>query len=162
MAISFFWMLNMIRAITFDEILPIWKYQLWPNRQSKIETHSVMTWPLTKTQQYDMNIFRYPAYFFGMFENNTLVGVNSGHKTSDNEFRSRGLWVDPVFRNQGIASKLLRHTIDIAKITGATMIWSMPRLSALSVYERCGFVVYGEEVHDGVEFGPNIYCMYRF
>ena len=31
------------KRITFDEILPIWRYKLWPNRQSAIEPSSAMT-----------------------------------------------------------------------------------------------------------------------
>jgi hypothetical protein len=39
--------LSAVQQITFQEILPIWRDKLWPERVSKIETHSVMTWPHT-------------------------------------------------------------------------------------------------------------------
>lgn len=151
--------LSAVKQITFQEILPIWQDKLWPNRVSKIETHSAMTWPYTHiNQSYDMNIFSYPATFFGIYDQDKLIAVNSGHLTTDTEYRSRGLWVDPEYRGMGLAHMILLATIDQAKQENAQMIWSIPRLSALSAYERVGFKTVGEAVDEGVEFGPNIYC----
>lgn len=150
--------LSAVKQITFQEILPIWRDQLWPNRVSKIETHSAMTWPYTHNQPYDMNIFSYHVTFFGIYNQDKLIAVNSGHLTTETEYRSRGLWVDPLYRGMGLAHMILLATIEQAKREHAQMIWSIPRLSALPAYERVGFKTVGETVDEGMEFGPNIYC----
>jgi len=153
--------LSAVQQITFQEILPIWQNKLWPNRVSKIETHSAMTWPYTHPfQPYSMDVFNYPATFFGIVDQDTLVAVNSGHLTTQQEYRSRGLWVDPDYRGMGLAQIILLATINEAKKEGASMIWSIPRLTALPAYERVGFKTVGDRVDEGVEFGPNIYCSY--
>jgi GNAT superfamily N-acetyltransferase len=153
--------LSAVQQITFQEILPIWQNKLWPNRVSKIETHSAMTWPYTHpVQPYSMDVFNYPATFFGIVDQDTLVAVNSGHLTTQQEYRSRGLWVDPDYRGMGLAQIILLATINEAKKEGASMIWSIPRLTALPAYERVGFKTVGDRVDEGVEFGPNIYCSY--
>jgi GNAT superfamily N-acetyltransferase len=149
------------QQITFEQILPVWQNKLWPNRVSLIETHSAMTWPIThRSQPYCMDVFNYPATFFGIFDQDKLVAVNSGHLTTQQEYRSRGLWVDPDYRGMGLAQIILLATINQAKKEGAKMIWSIPRLTALPAYERVGFKTVGDRVDEGVEFGPNIYCTY--
>lgn len=151
--------LSAVKQITFQEILPIWRDQLWPNRVSKIETHSAMTWPYTHVNQpHDAAVFLYPATFFGIYDQENLIAVNSGHLTTQTEYRSRGLWVDPDYRGNKLAQTILLATIDQAKQEGAKMIWSIPRLSALPAYERVGFKTVGDIIDEGVEFGPNIYC----
>jgi GNAT superfamily N-acetyltransferase len=151
--------LSAVQQITFEQILPIWRDKLWPDRVSPIETHSAMTWPSTHPNQpYDMNVFTYPVYFFGIYDQDKLIAVNSGHLTTETEFRSRGLWVDPLYRGKKLAQQILLSTIDQSKQEGAHMIWSIPRLTALWPYERVGFKTLGNVVNEGVEFGPNIYC----
>ena len=118
-----------------------------------------MTWPSSHPNQpYDMNVFNYPVYFFGIYDQDKLIAVNSGHLTTLTEFRSRGLWVDPLYRGKKLAQQILTSTINQAIASGADMIWSIPRLSALPAYEKVGFKTVGDRVDEGVEFGPNIYC----
>jgi len=82
------------KKISFEEIFPVWTEKLWPDRNSPIETHSVMTWPFEGlVEEYNMDIFNYPVTFIGAFTEDKLIGVNSGHKTSELHYRSRGLWV---------------------------------------------------------------------
>lgn len=134
-----------IEHIYWSQIQPIWRYQLWPDRESPIESHSTMTWPVDNDQpQYDMSVFNYQSFFIGAFIDNKLVGVNSGHRSSNNHFRSRGLWVDQQHRKHGIAQMLFAETERIAKEEGCNMIWSMPRKTALSAYQRFGFKTVGE------------------
>lgn len=130
--------------IDFATIEEVWKTQLWPNRTSAIETHSAMTWSFDSTEPYDMKIFDYTASFFGVYYNSKLVGVNSGHKTSDTLYRSRGLWVNPEFRKQGIAQMLFEMTESQAVKEGCKAVWSIPRKTALSAYQRFGFKTVGD------------------
>ena len=70
-----------IEQIYWSQIQPIWRYQLWPNRESPIETHSAMTWPFDNDQEpYEMSVFDYKPFFIGAVLDNKLIGVNSGHR----------------------------------------------------------------------------------
>jgi len=132
------------RFIDFVTIKQVWSAHLWPNRTSPIETHSAMTWPYGDTSDsYNMKVFEYTATFFGVYLDGTLVGVNSGHKTSENLYRSRGLWVDLTHRRKGIAQMLFNMTQTQALEESCSAIWSIPRKTALSAYQRFGFETVG-------------------
>ena len=129
---------TMIKEITFEEILPIWKEKLWPGRLSPIETHSAMLHLYT---EYSMDNFQLPVWYLGCYENNQLIGVNSGHMCADGTARSRGLWVSPESRGKGHGKQLLLTTIDGAKEHKATSIWSFPRKSSWPTYHSAGFIL---------------------
>ena len=136
-----------IIRITFDQIKNIWSEHLWPNRQSPIETHSAMTWPFEgNPNEYDMNVFDYPASFFGVISDYKIVGVNSGHKTADGQYRSRGIWVDPAHRRKGISQMLFDATLNQAIGESCRMIWSIPRKTALPAYTKFGFQTVGDYI----------------
>ena len=146
------------KQITFEQICQIWQSELWPNRVSPIETHSAMTWPFDGNQlEFDMDIFNYDASFFGVYSKQDLIGVNSGHRTRDDLYRSRGIWVDPKFRKTGVAQTLFELTESKAREEGCRLIWSIPRKSALPAYTKFGFETVGDYFDEGMEFGPNIY-----
>lgn len=132
------------RKISFDTILPIWKNELWPDRTSAIETHSAMTWPFEGAPDpIDMNIFDYKPTFWGVYIDDKLVGVNSGHRTDNTQYRSRGIWVDPDYRGRGIAQQLFTSTEHQALVEDCLLLWSIPRKTALSSYTKFGFETVG-------------------
>jgi len=134
-----------IERLTFEQVYDIWNNKLWPDRKSPIESHSAMTWPFEgNPDAIDMNIFNYDPTFWGVFKDNKLVGVNSGHKTTSNHYRSRGIWVDPAYRQLGLAQKLFTMTEHQALLEKCEMIWSIPRKSALSAYTNYGFNTVGD------------------
>jgi GNAT superfamily N-acetyltransferase len=136
-----------LERLDFNTIKTIWENNLWPNRSSAIETHSVMTWPYEgNPEQYDMDIFNYPATFWGAYLDNKLVGVNSGHKTTDKQYRSRGIWVNPEYRKRGVAQMLFLMTAHQAKVEGCEMLWSIPRKTALPAYTKFGFETVGDYI----------------
>ena len=147
--------------ISFEQILSVWKNELWPDRESPIETHSAMTWPYSwPEKEIDMEIFNYDATFFGVFSKQKLIGVNSGHRSSEVEYRSRGIWVDPAFRKTGVAQLLFDMTQDQAESEGCEMIWSIPRKTALPAYTKFGFMTVGD--YFGTETSDaNIYVIKR-
>lgn len=131
--------------ISFEDILPIWENKLWPNRESAIEGVSAMTWPYEgNPDPIDMNIFDYQPTFYGVFMDNKLVGVNSGHRTTDTQYRSRGIWVDPDYRKRGVAQLLFVLTEHQARIEKCEMMWSIPRKTALTAYTKFGFTTVGD------------------
>ena len=126
-------MSTILRDLIWDEIYPVWQFKLWPDRSSAIETHSAMLY----LGGHDMQNFGYRVNFLGCFIDNKLIGVNSSHKCSDGSYRSRGLWVDPEHRGQGIGQMLLRQTIEFKG--NATFVWSYPRQSSWNTYKAVGF-----------------------
>ena len=134
-----------IERLNFEKIKSIWQTKLWPNRTSAIETHSAMTWPFEgNPDPINMDIFNYPATFWGAYLDNKLVGVNSGHKTTDKQYRSRGVWVDPEYRKRSLAQMLFLMTAHQAKVEGCEMLWSIPRKTALPAYTKFGFETVGD------------------
>jgi GNAT superfamily N-acetyltransferase len=126
-------MTNHIRDITWDEIYKIWHNHLWPNRPSPIESHSAMMY----LSGHSIDNFKFKPHFIGYFSNDKLVGVNSGHKCIDGSYRSRGLWVHPDHRGQGLGQMLLRQIIEFKG--NAHFVWSYPRQTSWSTYENVGF-----------------------
>ena len=144
--------------ISFETICHVWQKHLWQNRVSPIETHSAMTWPFDGNPiEYDMDIFNYEPNFFAIFQRQEIVGVNSGHRTKHNIYRSRGIWVHPDHRKKGVSKMLFDATEKQARNEGCNMIWSIPRKSALPAYTKFGFETVGDFFDEGMEFGPNIY-----
>jgi len=146
----------MIKQITFDEIYPIWKNDLWPDRVSAIEPLNCMMfmggWDSSVEQ-------KYKPVFFAYIDNGKILGVNSGFQTSEYTFRSRGIWVYPEHRSKGIAKHLLDAVVNYAKEeTSACIIWSIPRKTAFKAYEAVGFSRIGPWFDKEMEFGPNCYA----
>jgi len=151
-----------IIRLSFEQISDIWKEHLWPNRVSPIETHSAMTWPYqSNPEEYDMNIFNYPALFFGVISDYKIIGVNSGHRTTDQQYRSRGIWVNPDHRRKGVSQMLFEATKDQAISEGCRMIWSIPRKTALPAYTKFGFETVGDYIKTETS-DANIYVKLTF
>ena len=141
---------------TFEEVYPIWKNELWPGRISKIESMSSLYWQLPNAIIKDKTIFdKYSPTFWTIKDEDKIVGVNSGFRTGEKVYRSRGLYVDKEYRNKGLSQILLRQAILQGKKEECYWIWSMPRKRALSSYQRIGFKKRGKWLEEGVEFGPN-------
>lgn len=148
-------MKNQTNIIDFETILPIWQNKLWPNRKSPIRPMSSMTYK----GGYDTDIYiKYQPTFFAVYNIvGEIIGVNSGHKTSDNLYRSRGIWVDPRYRRKGVSGVLFCELHGQAMKEGCKAIWSIPRKQALSAYEKYGFRCTSSFFNEGMEFGPNCY-----
>ena len=146
----------MIETITFEEILPIWRNHLWPDRTSLIESNSAMCYK----DGYDMFNMNTIPTFFAYKINNEIAGVNSGHMCKDNQYRSRGLFVFEKFRGLGIGTKLLIATIEQGRKENAHMCWSYPRDSSWKTYSSAEFLLDGE--FSISETGNNAYCYYHY
>ena len=103
---------------SFEEIYPIWYDKLCPGRISKIEPMSSLCWRLPSKIVKDGSIFEsYSPTFWvvkdnwAVKDNEKIIGVNSGFRTDEKVYRSRGLYVDSAYRRQGISQILFRQAI---------------------------------------------------
>jgi GNAT superfamily N-acetyltransferase len=141
------------QKITFDQILPIWRDYLWPNRISEITPNSAMCF----LEGYDLVNMQTTPTFFAYMVDNEIAGVNSGHMCNNKHYRSRGLYVFEKYRGRGIGVELLKATIEQAKLEGAVMCWSYPKDTSWSTYSKAGFALASE--FEVSENGVNAYCM---
>lgn len=144
-----------IKQITFLDLLPIWKNELWPDRRSPIEPYSAM---IFMHSDYSIAFMERPVAFFGLFDSDKLVGVNSVHGAEAFMARSRGLWVAPEYRHQGYGKQLLDAAITQAKEWGVHAVWSFSRKSSIDTYLSAGFSRTSGWLDHG-EFGPNAYVL---
>lgn len=141
--------------VDFDTILPIWQKKLWLHRESPIRPMSSMQYQ----GGFDISIYeKYEPTFFAVYNVvGDIIGVNSGHKTTNDLYRSRGIWVDPAYRRKGVCGILFCELHGQAMKEGCKALWSIPRKSALSAYEKYGFEKTSEFFDTDMEFGPNCY-----
>lgn len=142
-----------IKQVNFETVLPIWENKLWPNRKDPLKPTNNICYLGGR----DKLINDQTPVFFAVYDEDTIVGVNSGFSTLHGGFRSRGIWVDPAYRKKGVGSMLLNAVIDYARENGYSYIWSMPRQSALIAYNNVGFEQTSDFFDEGVEFGPNCF-----
>jgi len=146
----------MVKTITFEEILPVWTYHLWPDRVTPIEPNSAMCY----LGGYDMFNMQTDPTFFAYYVDDKIAGVNSGHMCKDQHYRSRGLFVFDEFRKMGIGTSLLQATLEQGKKEGAVLCWSYPRDTSWNAYSKAGFEK-SSEYFQG-ETGNNCYCIYNY
>lgn len=141
-----------IKKIGWEQTRDMWKMHM-PNMS--IEPTSAMTCPRSivlndnyeqqEIDTYDLQNQNFTPTFWGAFDNDLLIGVNSGHMTLYNLYRSRGLYVEEKYRGQGIARKLLLKTISQAYFENAIGIWSYPSWTAWKSYATVGLILAGDE-----------------
>jgi len=148
---------HVIETITFEEILPIWRDYLWPDRVSPIESNSAMVYLVGGYDSFNMQT---APTFFAYKVDGKIAGVNSGHMCARKQYRSRGLYVFEEFRGMGIGTRLLLATIQQGKKESATMCWSYPRNTSWTTYHHAGFKLTSEYIEG--ETGYNAYCIYEY
>lgn len=146
----------MIQKISFETIYKVWETYLWDERTSAITSTSAMDY---KGGYHIMNM-SYEPTFFGYYENNNLIGVNSGHRCRDESFRSRGLYVHPSYRKKGIGKILLTTTIEQGRSENCTYVWSYPRKSSWGTYASAGFILDSDWEKSETNY-ENAYCIFR-
>ena len=99
----------------FSDVEPIWRSELWPHRLSAIQSHSAMQWPYGEVlSEYNPDVYDYPATFVCVKSDSDIIAVNSGHRTTPEYYRTRGIWVHPDHRGQGIAHLTYDHLLQVA------------------------------------------------
>lgn len=145
-----------VKEITYSEILPCWK-KLWTREKYD---------PFVKMRYKNISckVIQNPKVtFFGLIDNQEIVGCNSGFINNIIEekvyYRSRGLYIDEKYRCKGYSKLLLNATFNQAKLENADYCWSLPKKSALNAYTSVGFIQTSE--FSDWEFGKNCYVLYK-
>ena len=138
---------------SFQEVLPIWRDELWPKRITAIEK----TNPLLFKKGWNLQHQSTEVFFMKVEKNKKIIAVCSMQKTADQEFRSRGLWVSEEFRKQGIGSKLFQALEKEALSRGCSRLWTLARHSSLIFYTKMGMKDCGK-TYD-FEYGPHYWML---
>ena len=127
-----------IQIIPFNVIQEIWyEEDMWGQLAY---AHPVST--MLYLSGYDneiKNMLYSKPVFYAYLVDNYIAGVNSYHRVNDSQCRSRGLYVYKKYRNLNIGVKLLTYAIEENRNKGYEFIWSMPRSTAISTYEKAGY-----------------------
>jgi GNAT superfamily N-acetyltransferase len=146
----------MIKVIpsNFEQVAPAWEKYLWDNRY-KFEATSCMLY----LGGYDGQIAeKYKPFFWTAFLDGQMAGVVSGHATSAEHFRLRGLCVLPNYRNKGCASTLIGAVVEEARNQSFQLVWTAPRQHSLGIFQNLGFKKTSDFTNEGFMFGPNCYA----
>lgn len=142
-----------LEKISFDQILPIWRDHLWPNRISEITSNSAMCF----LEGYDLFNMQTEPTFLAYMIDGEIAGVNSGHMCNGKHYRSRGLYVFDKYRGNGLGTILLKATIEQAIVENASMCWSYPKDTSWKSYASAGYRLASD--FEISENGTNAYCI---
>lgn len=134
-----------IELIGFESVLAHWSEYLWPDRDiNTILPYSTLINEKDSDPSIAYGSYLHTPYFVGYFLDGALVGVNSGHRSSSTDFRTRGMFVDASVRGQGVGKALLDETMNIGRHLGCNICWGWPRKQSFFLYEKAGFVRIGD------------------
>ena len=135
----------MIYRVDFETIQKVWRENLWVDGDSADKRYN----RIKIDGKFDQDMAEKTVMYWAYKLDDEIVGVNSGYKSCENYYRSRGLWVTPRFRGAGFAKSLLDVVIGESIFWNCKYVWSYPREESLGVYESMGFKKQGDfEVAD--------------
>lgn len=130
----------MIYRVDFETIQKVWRKNLWVEGDSADKRYN----RIKIDGKFDQDMAEKTVMYWAYKLDDEIVGVNSGYKSCENYYRSRGLWVTPRFRGAGFAKSLLDVAIGESIFWNCKYIWSYPREESLGVYESMGFKKQGD------------------
>ena len=130
----------MIYRIDFETIQKVWRENLWVEGDSADKRYN----RIKIDGKFDQDMAEKTVMYWAYKLDDEIVGVNSGYKSCENYYRSRGLWVTPRFRGAGFAKSLLDVVIGESIFWNCKYVWSYPREESLGVYESMGFKKQGD------------------
>lgn len=152
-------LLSQVIAITFQDILPIWRDHLWPGRVSTLLPANNIVY----LGGYDQSLLKNPVIFLAIpsekYSQNRYKGVVSGFKTTEHLFRLRGLFVFEQHRGERIAQLLVNALVNEVVKQGGNKLWTLPRKSNFLFYEKVGFKKTSDWIDNEFEFGPNCFAL---
>jgi len=126
-------------AIYIDDIIDLWRRTGLTYRAAGRDSHDSMVSQLTRED----------TAFFGLFDEGNLIGVVIASSDGRKGWINR-LAVDPEYRGQGLAGRLIRegenflHDLDLQVIAALIEDWNTPSLAAFrkAGYECTDSLVY--------------------
>lgn len=128
------------KRVEYPDILPYWE-MLWPGRDHSVYSSMLMRGGI---DHHIKDEYKHRCWIAFDDTNMRTAGVMAGHKSESLCYRTRGLWVNPAYRGQGVAQGLFALAELQAKNEHCRWLWSYPRLSALPAYMKSGYEPYGE------------------
>lgn len=90
---------------------------------------------------YDTDIYtKFHPTFLGLYDNENPIGCISGHKSSHEDYRIRGIYILPKYRAKGLSKLLFDAIILQAKKENSTQIWSLPKKESFFSYKKSNFI----------------------
>jgi GNAT superfamily N-acetyltransferase len=135
--------------INWEEIKHVWDQHLWVGRDSKPTNN--WAWDVNNPKEFTTSKWQTQwsvPIFLGVYDGDrNTVGVNSVYQSSEDGmyYRSRGLFVHPLYRRTGVAGLLLKASVDWARQRDCSKyLFSAPRKPAIPAYESAGFITHGK------------------
>lgn len=145
-----------IEVVDFETVRTSWVNNLWLGR-TDVKPMSSMVY--NNPGVHDMTIYtKYNPTFWAMFDQGNVIAVNSGFRTEDDLYRSRGIWVHPSHRGYGISREFFEVLQNQAEIEDCEAIWSYPKRDAIKAYEAAGFQR-TSQWFDNNDYGVNCYVL---
>lgn len=143
-----------IEKISYKDILKLWKL-LWPN------TTDIQ--PMSSIQYlggYDIEIYKkYQPTYIGLYNSKKLIGCISGHKSSSEYYRTRGIYILPDYRGQKLSNILFEQMFIESQNQNCNFIWSLPRKSALYSYTSKGFIQTTKFIKINKDYDSNCFVL---
>ena len=144
-----------LKKVDWNTVRFQWKYNLWPHRDEYKPMSSMV---YNEREEYDMDIYeKYEPTFWAVYDGGFVAGVNSGFRTADNMYRSRGIYVSEAYRKKGIAQMLFAGLEEQGRNEECQWIWSYPREGSHHAYLKFGFNLTSGWADDS--FGRNAYVL---
>lgn len=124
------------RQLDFSDVLPTWENKLWKGRDIIEPTSSMLI-----AGKNGHNSQFEPTFFGLLNDHGDVAAVNSGHKCVDGSYRSRGLWVEPMYRGHRLGELLLIKSKMQSIVENAHCVWSLPKQTSFATYSRAGFIL---------------------
>jgi len=108
---------------------------------------------------YDIDIYtKFKPTFLGLFDNEKLIGGISGHKSSHEDYRIRGIYILSEYRSKGLSKMLFDAVISQAEKENSTQIWSLPKKEAFFSYKKSNFIQTTDYIKTA--YGENCFAIY--
>lgn len=137
----------------FKTVFPFWRDYLWPLRKEPIEPTSALLFK----KGINMDYQSVEVFFRKVEMKDCIIGVCSGQRTGQKEFRIRGLWVSPRFRRKQIGTKLFQTVEKEALKRGGSLLWTLARHSSKQFY--LSVKMKDASMTNQFEYGPHFWML---
>lgn len=106
--------------------------------------------------------------FFGLFENDKIIGMGGLVQTQKNQYELCKLHLDSNYKGQKLGQKLVEYIINYAKEEGAEIVSlhvTKSQIPAINLYKKLNFIKSKEDIYTinikGKDFSYDTLYMYK-